>query len=70
MLRVVSAGRPIQLDAREVARIDTAGLQLLVAFAMEARRRGLAFEWRGASDTVRQAVRLTNLSGVLELASE
>ena len=70
MLRIVGAGRPIQIDAREVARIDTAGLQLLVAFALEARRRGIPFQWRGASDAVRRAVRLANLSDVLELASE
>jgi ABC-type transporter Mla MlaB component len=67
LVRAVGERRPLRVDAREVTRIDTAGLQLLVAFALEAQRRALLVEWVGVSEAVWSAARLANLCEPLGL---
>ncbi|MDO8271530.1 MAG: STAS domain-containing protein [Gammaproteobacteria bacterium] len=46
----------IVLDSAGVARVDTAGLQLLVAFAREAQVRGLSVTLRAGSTALNEAV--------------
>lgn len=59
--------KAVQLDAAGVERVDTAALQLLVAFRREAVARGIPPVWQGVSATVRDAAKLLGLAQALEL---
>ena len=65
-------GKPdnIAVDATSVELIDTAALQLLVAFSNELRRNAGELEWRGVSDTLRNAAQLLDLESSLALPAE
>jgi phospholipid transport system transporter-binding protein len=67
LVRAVSDGRTVQIDARDVTRIDTAGIQLLLALSLELQRRGRALVWLGISEVVEQVARLTGLRDALGL---
>lgn len=56
-----------QLDGAAVERVDTAALQLLVAFRREAAARGLSPAWLGVSDVMREAAGVLGLAQALEL---
>lgn len=56
-----------QLDGAGVERVDTAALQLLVAFRREATARGQAPAWLGVSDVMREAAGVLGLAQALEL---
>lgn len=56
-----------QLDGAGVERVDTAALQLLVAFRREATARGQPPAWLGVSDVMREAAGVLGLAQVLEL---
>ncbi|WP_235499620.1 STAS domain-containing protein [Frateuria sp. Soil773] len=55
------------LDGREVARVDTAALQLLTLFRREALARGGAVSWLGASGTLCEAAGVLGLAHALDL---
>jgi ABC-type transporter Mla MlaB component len=55
------------LDGGMVERVDTAALQLLAVFRREAAARGVAVEWRGASDVLRDGAARLGLTQTLEL---
>ncbi|MHA6205527.1 STAS domain-containing protein [Dyella soli] len=57
----------VQLDGGGVERVDTAALQLLVAFRREALARGLTPAWQGVSGAMRDAANLLGLAQALEL---
>lgn len=46
---VAASGEPLVVDGSGVERVDTAGLQLLVALARRQRSHGGAFEWKAVS---------------------
>lgn len=56
-----------QLDGAGVERVDTAALQLLVAFRREATARGQAPQWLGVSEVMRDAAGVLGLAQALEL---
>lgn len=58
---------PFDLDGSLVDRIDTAGLQVLLAFMTEARNRELELKWTGVSDALMSASRMSGLAEKLEL---
>lgn len=64
LLKVLEDGVPIDVDLSEVSRIDTAGLQLLMCFILEAQRRGVRVVMSRVSEAVMQSARS---AGVLEL---
>lgn len=66
----LTRGRPILLDAIDLARIDTAGAQLLAIFCLTARQRGLGPQWRGISPTLREVADQMGLPAVLGLPPE
>jgi ABC-type transporter Mla MlaB component len=66
-LREAAGGQPAQLDARAVERVDSAVLQLLVAFRRAAVAAGGAVTWLGASETLHEAASLLGLSNELDL---
>jgi phospholipid transport system transporter-binding protein len=55
------------LDGSAVQRIDTAGLQLLVAFAQRQARAGRPLSWAAASPVLCEAGRRLGLAAVLSL---
>lgn len=58
---------PIELVASELQRVDTAGLQLLLAFTHAAHRRGLQVAWCGVSAALAGGAELLGLAQALEL---
>lgn len=57
----------VQLDGAAVERVDTAALQLLVAFRREAIARGQAPAWLGVSSAMHDAASVLDLAKTLEL---
>ncbi|WP_430391022.1 STAS domain-containing protein [Dyella sp. 20L07] len=57
----------VQLDGAGVERVDTAALQLLVAFRREATARGQSPAWLGVSTAIREAAGVLGLAQALEL---
>jgi phospholipid transport system transporter-binding protein len=57
----------VQLDGAAVERVDTAALQLLVAFRREAAARGQLPAWLGVSAAIRDAAGVLGLAQALEL---
>ena len=60
----------IQLQAAAIERADTAALQLLCAFFLDAQAEGLNVEWLNSSDALVGAARQIGLAGHLCLADE
>lgn len=57
----------IEFDGRQVERVDTAALQLLVLFRRDFVKRGGVISWLGASDALNEAANLLGLAQTLEL---
>lgn len=57
----------VQLDGAGVERVDTAALQLLLAFRHAASAKGLPASWLGVSETMRDAAGVLGLTKALEL---
>ena len=66
LLDYLSDGTPVVIDASQVEQVDTAGLQLLVAFAIDCMERGIAFGWKARSTAFERSVRLLGLGALLE----
>ncbi|MGH1345348.1 MAG: STAS domain-containing protein [Nannocystales bacterium] len=63
LLRHVGGDAAVALDGGDVEWVGTAGLQVLLAFAVECPK----FTWHAASQPLRQFARHTGLAGVLRL---
>lgn len=64
--RLTEAGK-VQIDAGGVERVDTAGLQVLAAFARDRRADGLAVEWLEVPACLTDAATLLDLTSALGL---
>lgn len=64
---VAARGNPVVVDASGVRRIDTSGLQLLVALALREQAAGRRLEWKAASDELRKCSRRLGLDEALGL---
>ena len=64
---VDSPGR-IEMDASALEHVDTAGMQLLYAFARDARLDGKTLVWQGVSPQIVEAARLLGMSDMLALS--
>jgi len=64
-----ASGAPIVIDASKVETIDTAILQLLVAFSNAVRERAVPIEWRDPSASFIAQADLCDLSSHLRLTS-
>jgi anti-anti-sigma regulatory factor len=56
------------VDGAQVEHVDTAGLQLLVAFAQAQEKAGRTLQWSGASEQLLRSSRRLGLDGVLGIA--
>ncbi len=55
------------LNADNIQKVDSAALQLLCAFAVDAHHAGITTRWSGANPVVSEAADLLGLSGHLGL---
>lgn len=62
-----SAATAVRIDTTAVQTVDTSGVQLLIAFVSELTRRGLAWQWSGASRPVHEAAQRLGVLGLLKL---
>jgi ABC-type transporter Mla MlaB component len=58
-----------RIDASGVVRVDTAGLQLLLAAGRTAAAHGRALRWAGASSTLIEAATRLGVAGLLGIAT-
>ncbi len=65
---LLATENPITIDVSGVRRIDTASLQLLAAFTRDRRASRLAVALRGESPAFGEAVRLTGLGRLFDVA--
>ncbi len=59
----------VDVDASQVTQTDTAGLQMLYAFAQKAKENGLDFKLKEVSDDFRATAELLGMSDCLDLPS-
>ena len=57
---------PYVIDGAEVTEIDTAGLQLVVAFALDCLERNVPYVWSGRSPALEEAIRILGVGALLE----
>ncbi|MDQ2641633.1 MAG: STAS domain-containing protein [Pseudomonadota bacterium] len=67
LLELQPGAQGATLDGSAVQRIDTAGLQLLAAFAQGETKAGRPLAWSGASPVLREASSRLGLAAVLSL---
>jgi len=57
---------PYEIDGGSVETIDTAGVQLIVAFALDCLEKGVPYRWAGRSATLAAAIKLLGVDPLLE----
>ena len=66
LLERASQPGPYEIDGGGVEQIDTAGLQLVVAFALDCLERSLQYTWKSRSPALEEAIRVLNVGALLE----
>jgi len=67
MLQVLERNEDVEIDAGGVTLVDSAALQVLLAFVRGCAARGMIIRWKTTSDALEEAVRLVGLAGLLGL---
>ena len=57
---------PYEIDGASVEHVDTSGVQLIVAFALDCLEKGTAYKWIGRSPTLEKAIELLGVGALLE----
>ena len=57
---------PYEIDGSAVQQIDTAGVQLVVAFALDCLEKGVHYVWSGRSAALDEAIRTLGVGALLE----
>ncbi len=57
---------PYEIDGAGVQQIDTAGVQLVVAFALDCLEKGIHYAWTGRSPALEEAIRTLGVGALLE----
>jgi anti-anti-sigma regulatory factor len=57
---------PYEIDGSGVQQVDTAGVQLVVAFALDCLERGITYRWKGRSPVLDEAIRVLGVGALLE----
>jgi anti-anti-sigma regulatory factor len=57
---------PYEIDGSAVQQIDTAGVQLVVAFALDCLEKGVHYTWTGRSPALEEAIRTLGVAALLE----
>ena len=66
MIEQLARPGPYEIDGGAVSRVDAAGVQLIVAFALDCLERGLEYVWTGRSPALEQAIELLSVGALLE----
>jgi phospholipid transport system transporter-binding protein len=66
LLAQASLPGPYEIDGSAVQQIDTAGVQLVVAFALDCLEKGVHYFWTGRSQALEEAVRTLGVGALLE----
>ena len=66
MIEQLARPGPYEIDGSAVSRVDAAGVQLLVAFALDCLESGLEYVWIGRSPILEQAIELLSVGALLE----
>jgi len=66
MIEQLARPGPYEIDGSAVSRVDAAGVQLIVAFALDCLERGLEYAWIGRSPTLEQAIELLSVGTLLD----
>jgi phospholipid transport system transporter-binding protein len=69
LLLRIEHSAPVYIDAAKVERVDTAALQLLVAFLNDRKAQQRAVVWLECSDALMRAARSLDLTGALALSA-
>jgi phospholipid transport system transporter-binding protein len=57
---------PYEIDGNGVQQIDTAGVQLVVAFALDCLEHNIRYVWKGRSPALEEAIRVLGVGALLE----
>ena len=57
---------PCEIHGGDVQQIDTAGVQLVLAFALDCLERSLQYTWKGRSAALEEAIRVLGVGALLE----
>ena len=57
---------PCEIDGGAVQQVDTAGVQLVLAFALDCLERSLQYTWKSRSPALEEAIRVLNVGALLE----
>jgi anti-anti-sigma regulatory factor len=60
---------PHEIDGSDVQQIDTAGVQLVLAFALDCLERNVRYAWKGRSPALEEAIRVLGVGALLECPS-
>jgi phospholipid transport system transporter-binding protein len=66
MLEQFAHPAPYEIDGSGVQRLDTAGVQLVVAFALDCLEHNLVYAWKGRSAVLEQAIAQLGVGPLLE----
>ena len=66
-LEALDSTGTVTIDACEVDRVDTAGLQIFCAFINDAKAKGVDVQWKDPSQSLKDAAQLTGLTQSLNL---
>lgn len=69
MLAQAAHPGPFELDGSAVEHVDTAGVQLVVAFALDCLERNVPYAWKGRSAVLDDAIRVLGVGALLESPS-
>lgn len=69
LLGCLEKGKPVTLDVSGLDSVDTAALQLLLAFRIEAQKRGIDVHWKKPSETLLDNARIIGLERHLGLVA-
>ena len=57
---------PCEIDGGQVQHVDTAGVQLVLAFALDCLERNLQYVWKSRSQAFDEAIRVLGVGALLE----
>ena len=66
LLNLLEAPQPLFVDGSAVERVDTAGVQLLIAFSLDCMERGISYGWPGRSPALARAIEMLGVGSLLE----
>jgi anti-anti-sigma regulatory factor len=66
MLAQAGLPGPYEIDGSAVQQVDTAGVQLVVAFALDCLERSASYSWKGRSPALEDAIRVLGVAALLE----